>query len=1785
MVSTMKWESNRMNRQVKVLNAILQNWDDVDKAIQQSTNSTGSATKENEVYKNSIAGLKKELESAWQNLSQTVIDGDWIKAPIKALTEIVGVLTSLAKNDVIMTVLGIFLGTKAVKGIGGLGNFAKDFFSSLGSIFSGSKNATKGIGSLLGKIKDIPAAFKIAKQEGAGFKGVLDLLGISASTTQIAIGALTAAVTIGLAIWQGYRQAEQEARQTALNNAQTASEQSDNIAELSTKYLKLSEAVNLDSDSKSELLSVQKELLSNFALEGETVESLTEKYGSLSEAVKAKSIESLKASQIDLIAGVTAAKKNLIDTGSDGILGGNNIISAQGDSAVAGFKALEKAGLITNSSYGTGGGAFVLTGDDTSVDGVLDNYNKIGKALDILRSSFSGTELENNQLFQNLYNRYQELTPQVEEYTSSIQKLNKNVAQQQIIQSLQGREIPKTQAAFDAWNKSVLKSAEDNGSFIGSVDDIKTAVNSAFADMPEFSDFMPKLETEVTVTTTVPTLEESSKEITALNNALKEQQTGIGISAESYDALITANKDYAKCLDNVNGTMQINVEKAKEIAKQNSQMRIDDLIAQSRKEGQTFAKNADQIAKLREQYNRLGGEQGSAKSTILASINTLLDEQETVSGNIDKYTILISKLQELTSEYTNWNNAKSTANRGDKLTTLEDARKDILSGLDSGRTGTDDYQSAVDLLIPDSVGEQGKDRIRSYQEDVLKRYMTFDDSGAKTSEGAQNFLSDAIAQGLMIQDGSNITVAAGQTMQTIANAMTLTPDMVQAMFGELQEFEFNFDWTDEYQQKLEADKQKTAELKTASEQNKPVVSIDDTGFTTTYTSIIDRLNNLPVSKTVDIYENTYRTITTNGNVGISGNHDLQGTANAGGTWGAKTGGKTLVGELGREIIVNQFTGKWHTVGENGAEFVDIPKGAIVFNHLQTEQILKNGFVNSRGLSMAGGSALVSGGGSWDNFSTKYPSNPFYDGSSSYNTSTPSADAAEDSKEQLDWIERLLKKVKRTINNIGAAAENAFKKLTTRTKALSKEYSSVTDQIEINTLAAKAYLSEANSLGLSSKYTKKIKNGTMDIETISNEDLRNKISQYQDLYDKATDLQDKNEELKQTLSEIAETNFNNISTQYENLITISENKASILDSRISLAEAQGKAASAKFYSEQYGLKKSDLSSLEKKRKELSTQLSNMVMAKEVEIGSEKYNEMYAAIQDVDKAIVSTQVDMAELNNSIRQIAWDRFDLLQEKISDVADESDFLISLIGDDNLFNKDTGKATDNYDAVMGMHFSKYNTYQEQANKYAQEIKAINSSLAKDPNNQLLIDRKKELVNAQQDSVLAAKDELKAALDLKKQGYEAELSALQKIIDKKKESLSAESDLFSYQKNVSDQTKKIAELQKQYDTYADDNSEEGKKKRQELSSSLKEAQDNFEETKYNRFISDQEKILDNLSTEFENNFNDKINNQDELTRQLIEESNNNSSSISETIKGVAADIGYSLSDNIKSIWSSDNPVSSFVNGSWSNYASGTLSVLNNIAAKIKAEQSDADTNASKNISEDKTNNSNIGKTPTKDSSSSGSGSSSNSSSSTTKKDDSKSLKYVKNWYYKKDTYPKNLLDKEHSIDDRLKYYNFNNSNANIAKYYSALGGSGSYKGTASQNTWLIKQMKAQGYSSGGKIGKLINATGEDGFILAKTGEEVLSIPKLELLEGIVSDLLRIPTIVPQIPTVSMSNGIGNHNVDIHVDELVVPDVKDAKEFADNFVDALKESSKARNAIVTLTTDTIMGKNNLNYRKL
>ena len=87
------------------------------------------------------------------------------------------------------------------------------------------------------------------------------------------------------------------------------------------------------------------------------------------------------------------------------------------------------------------------------------------------------------------------------------------------------------------------------------------------------------------------------------------------------------------------------------------------------------------------------------------------------------------------------------------------------------------------------------------------------------------------------------------------------------------------------------------------------------------------------------------------------------------------------------------------------------------------------------------------------------------------------------------------------------------------------------------------------------------------------------------------------------------------------------------------------------------------------------------------------------------------------------------------------------------------------------------------------------------------------------------------------------------------------------------------------------------------------------------------------------------------------------------------------------------------------------------------------------------------------------------------------------------------MDKEKSVVDRLKYFDFASDFQSRATYYKKLGGTGTYTGSASQNKWLLKKMKEVGYASGTNYAKAgLHWTQEDGdeLIIRKSDGALLT---------------------------------------------------------------------------------------------
>lgn len=284
-----------------------------------------------------------------------------------------------------------------------------------------------------------------------------------------------------------------------------------------------------------------------------------------------------------------------------------------------------------------------------------------------------------------------------------------------------------------------------------------------------------------------------------------------------------------------------------------------------------------------------------------------------------------------------------------------------------------------------------------------------------------------------------------------------------------------------------------------------------------YTVHVSGLKNLPGNKERNL---TYN-IKTNGSVSpANGTAHATGTTNvsANKNWELKRNEPhALVNELKPEIIVRD--GQPFIVNGGDPAFTSLKQGDIVFNGEQSEALLKNGYVtgshgklayegaHSLGTAFSNGTGKfnVGSSGSKSSSSSKKKSSSSSSKSSSNssssssksNSSSNSSNDKEETKETLDWIETKLDRIKRKIDELDTTASSTYRTWSKRNEALSSELSKVTEKISLQQQAYDRYIKEAESAGegLSSDWIDKIQNGKIDIETITDSDLKEKISDY------------------------------------------------------------------------------------------------------------------------------------------------------------------------------------------------------------------------------------------------------------------------------------------------------------------------------------------------------------------------------------------------------------------------------------------------------------------------------------------------------------------------------------------------------------------------------------------------------------------------------------------------------------------------------------------------------------------
>lgn len=449
--------------------------------------------------------------------------------------------------------------------------------------------------------------------------------------------------------------------------------------------------------------------------------------------------------------------------------------------------------------------------------------------------------------------------------------------------------------------------------------------------------------------------------------------------------------------------------------------------------------------------------------------------------------------------------------------------------------------------------------------------------------------------------------------------------------------------------------------------------------------------------------------------------NVDGMAYAHGSLGAANTEEALTGELGPEIRVRG--NRWELIGRDGAEFTDVKKGDVIFNSKQTEQLLRNGHISSRGRAYAHGtsgtafkdaigttlketedfekeikannrtasSALAAANAAVQATQTIQKSAATNNSllssavagintwSGSYLSGNNTGDLNDDYKNQpndefeetIDWIEIRLEELDETLGQLNAELENAVG-YTAQNNKIQEIINKNNEKIANVRLGAAEYESEANKYlqQLDEHYQSLAQDGEIDIEDFTeaaDEATVEAIQKYREYAQKAADLRRQEEELLTEISNLAKQKFDNVANQYENEISLIENVNEQLEAQVSLMEDRGYVAATAYYNAMMDQAEDRQKKLAAEKDELQKVLDAEVAAGHIQVYDDNWYEMVNAIYDVDAAIVECTADLESFQNAINDIYWENFDELINRLDYLKNETQNLIDLMDKDDM--------------------------------------------------------------------------------------------------------------------------------------------------------------------------------------------------------------------------------------------------------------------------------------------------------------------------------------------------------------------------------------------------------------------------------------------------------------------------------------------------------------------------------------
>lgn len=650
---------------------------------------------------------------------------------------------------------------------------------------------------------------------------------------------------------------------------------------------------------------------------------------------------------------------------------------------------------------------------------------------------------------------------------------------------------------------------------------------------------------------------------------------------------------------------------------------------------------------------------------------------------------------------------------------------------------------------------------------------------------------------------------------------------------------------------------------------------------------------------------------------------------------------------------------------------------------------------------------------------------------------------------------------------------------------------------------------------------------------------------------------------------------NIKDEYEILRDVNNRRIQDADNLLSVAEAEGRRVNTGWYTSKNINERKNYDYWSDERKKILEKLDGL---KE---GSTEWNNAMNDLQETENGMAESQKNIASNLTSIRDIIDGVYDEMRENNNAVYEQAQFLASLKRGENINTADRGENYYRYTetglanmaaARTGIGVAQKNQKldleqltevqnllkkvegmsAEEADKYIKNLNDANYSSY----DQLITAEKKYTKQWMTDRKAQMEAE-NSLIDLMKEYYEGQKSYLAEMIEARKKILQEEKDMYDYEKSINEKTKNISTLQKRLAAIQGDNSEAGKARRQQIQSQLDQAQQDLQDTQYDKWKSDQEAMLDNLSTQYNDIVDRHLKNPEVLLSEAKDFLSDNNNKIAAIEQGLKNDLPNEIRDGFDDVLDMDlstigNKLDD-INSSLTTYLQEQKGARNKATSQPGGSQGDPKPSGSAtentissgtiegkaSLSHDGFSIFTITKSDLKKMVKDAGGK---------KGKDSKDYSALNTLLYKATGY----ILPDHSV---------------LKKFYKiANGTTKGFDDKFGKDGILYKILKESGFKTGG-IGRLVKASGEDGFAMVRNGEGFVAP---ESVNAVQQWMNTAPDMTAMLNMINKNGGIGGTTT-IGEMNFELPNVTDARSLIETF-----QNSKDMQRLLKIGVEDLMG---------